>query len=116
MFVLLYQDHHFVETYREWLDYYWNSMDRNERIWLLSNRSPTERRLKNRVACRLIRALPLKYQFSSTVWVLGEYVVTIMTRQEPHYASQLQDSVFAANQRLTFQLLWQLVAKAELGF
>jgi sugar-specific transcriptional regulator TrmB len=104
-----YQDHHLVETYREWLDYYWASMDPKERIWLFSNRSETEKKLKGRIARRVIKVIPKKFQFSSTVWVLGEYVVTIMTRQKPHYAFQLQDAVFAANQRLMFQMLWGLM-------
>lgn len=103
-----YQDHHFVETYREWLDYYWASMHADEKIKLLSNRSATERNLKNRVQRREIRVLPKQSQFSNTIWILGDYVVTIMTRQKPHYAFLLHDAVFAANQRLLFQLLWNL--------
>lgn len=101
-----YQDHEFVETYREWLDYYWASMQPDEKIFLLSNHSTTEKRLKNQIARRVIKVVPKQYQYSSTVWVLGEYVITIMTRQKPHYAFQLQDTVFASNLRLTFQLLW----------
>ena len=104
-----YQDHEFVETYREWLDFYWSSMDKDEKIYLLSNRSETEKKLKNHVSRRIIKAIPKKFQFSSTVWVLGDFVITIMTRQKPHYAFILQDAVFAANQRLTFQLLWELL-------
>ena len=104
-----YQDHHFVETYRDWLDYYWASMGPKEKIRLLSNRSATERKLKDRVARRVIKVIPDRYQFSSTVWVVGDYVITIMTRQKPHYAFQLKDSVFAANHRLTFQMMWDLV-------
>ncbi len=104
-----YQDHHFVETYREWLDFYWASMEPAEKICLLSNRSATEKKLKNRVSRREIRVIPKEFQFSSTVWVVGDYVVSIMTRQQPHYAFQLQDAVFAANHRLMFQLLWHLL-------
>jgi sugar-specific transcriptional regulator TrmB len=101
-----YQDHHFVETYREWLDYYWNSMQQQEKICLFSNRSETEKKLRGKVARRSIKALPKKAEFSSTIWVLGDYVITIMTRQQPHYAFLLQDAVFAANQRQLFQMLW----------
>jgi sugar-specific transcriptional regulator TrmB len=101
-----YQDHEFVEIYRDWLDFYWPTMEEGERILLLSNQSTTERKLKNKVGSRTVKILPKKDQFSSTVWVLGDYVITIMTRQKPYYAFQLQDAVFAANQRLLFQLLW----------
>lgn len=104
-----YQDHHFVETYREWLDYYWSSMQPEEKICLLSNKSETENKLKSIVSRRTIKPVPKQYQVSSTVWTLGEYVITIMTRQKPHYAFQLQDAVFAANQRMTFQMLWNVL-------
>lgn len=104
-----YQDNHFVETYRDWLDYYWNSMHQKEKILLLSNKSDTEKKLKGEVARREIKVVPKSFEFSSTIWVLGEYVVTIMTRQKPHYAFQLKDTVFAANQRLMFQLFWKIL-------
>jgi sugar-specific transcriptional regulator TrmB len=104
-----YQDHHFVETYREWLDFYWATMQPDEKICLLSNKSETEKKLKSKVTRRSIKTVPKQFQVSSTVWTLGEYVITIMTRQKPHYAFQLQDSVFAANQRMTFQLLWSVL-------
>ena len=99
-----YQDHHFVENYRDWLDSYWVSMKEDEKICLFSNKSETEKKLKKKVAKRTIKTT--KREFSSTIWILGDYVVTIMTRQQPHYAFQLHDPVFAANQRLIFQMLW----------
>jgi hypothetical protein len=83
-------------------------MHENEKICLLSNKSPTEKKLKNKIAKREIRHVPKNFEFSSTIWVLGDYVITIMTRQKPHYAFVLKDSVFAANQRLIFQLLWEI--------
>lgn len=104
-----YQDHHFVEQYREWLDYYWASMHADERILLLSNKSTTEKQLKGKVAKRDVKVVPKSFEFSSTIWVLGEYVITIMTRQKPHYAFQLKDSVFAANQRILFQQFWSML-------
>lgn len=101
-----YQDVEFVEQYRVWLDHYWSGLKPAEKIWLFSNQSGTEEKLKGKVARRIIKQLPAGVEFSSTVWVLGEYVVTIMTRQKPHYAFMLKDAVFAANQRAVYQLLW----------
>lgn len=104
-----YQDHQFVEGYRKWLNHYWSRMVPGERILLLSNESATEKNLEGRIARRQIKMLPRESQFSSTVWVLGDYIVSIMTRQKPHYAFQLKDAVFASNQRKTFQLIWRLL-------
>ena len=101
-----YQDVEFVAQYRGWLDHYWKSLKQAEKIWLLSNQSGIEEKLKGKVARRIIKQLPAGVEFSSTIWVLGEYVVTIMNRQKPHYAFLLKDAVFAANQRAIFKLLW----------
>lgn len=102
-----YQDHYFVEHYKDWLECYWRVMRPQEQIKLLSNPSSVERKLKDKVARRTIRSTPKKAgEFSSTIWILGDYVVTIMTRQQPHYAMMLHDTVFAANQRILFQMLW----------
>jgi sugar-specific transcriptional regulator TrmB len=101
-----YQDHYFVQEYSGWLAEYWESMHAEEKIQLLSNRSDIERKLKNKVRGRTIKAAPKRCEFSSTIWILGDYVVTIMTRQQPHYAVMLKDSVFAANQRMLFRMLW----------
>ena len=94
-----YQDVHFVQNYRKWLDQYWSAMGPSEKIWLFSNQSETEKKLQGKISRRHIKELPEGTEFSSTIWVLGEYVVMIMTRQQPHYAFQMKDAVFAANQR-----------------
>ncbi len=104
-----YQDVEFVVQYREWLDHYWTLLKPAEKIWLLSNKSGVEDKLKGKVARRIIKQLPSGIEFSSTIWALGEYVVTIMTRQKPHYAFLLKDAVFAANQRAVFRMLWGFI-------
>ncbi len=104
-----YQDTDFVLNYRQWLDRYWSKMKPEEKVNLLSNRSEIENKLRGKISRRQIKKLPKGTEFSSTIWSLGEYVIMIMTRQQPHYAFQLKDAVFAANQRTTFQLLWKLI-------
>jgi sugar-specific transcriptional regulator TrmB len=101
-----YQDVEFVRDYKVWLDQYWDELDDKERINLFSNESEIERDLKGRINRREIRQLPTGTEFSSTIWVVGDYVVMLMTRQKPHYAIQIKDPILAANQRTVFQLLW----------
>ncbi len=101
-----YQDHGFVEQYFDWLNYYWELRTKDEQIKLFSNKSEIESKLKGQIRNRTIKIVPDKSQFSSTIWILGEYVITIMSRQKPHYAFVLKDTVFASNQRQMFQLLW----------
>lgn len=102
-----YQDDGFVPKYRAWLDMYWASRYPQEQVLLFSNRSPLEKQLAGAIPRRIIKLLPGEINISSTIWVLGDYVVSIMTRREPHYAFQLRDSVFAETQRQLFQLLWR---------
>ena len=101
-----YQDHNFVEQYREWLNYYWNQMLPTETVKLLTNKSSIEKELKGQVERRNVKIVKKEYEFSSTIWVLGEYIVSISTRQKPHYAFQIKDTAFSDNLRKLFQMYW----------
>lgn len=101
-----YQDPTFVESYLKWHHFMWQSMSGREKIRLFSNRANIEGELKHRIPNREVRALPASAHFSSSIWIYGEYIVMGMTRQEPHYAVQLKDPIFASNLRTFFELLW----------
>ncbi len=102
-----YQDHEFVMKYGDWIAHHAKLMKEDERVWLFSNRSEIEEKLEGKIARRQIKRVPEDREFSSTIWVLGDYVVTLMIRQQPHYAFVLHDALFARNQRILFQLMWQ---------
>ena len=102
-----YQDPTFVEHYRRWHDYLWRTMGPRERIRLFSNSSDFEQELVHKIARREVRGLPQGTQFKSSIWLYGDYIVMGSTRQEPHYAFQIKNQIFAANLRTIFQLLWQ---------
>lgn len=108
-----YQDHTFVEQYRTWLDWYWPNRGPEEKVQLISNRTPIERELKGKIKNREIIVGPKGFHFSSTIWVCGDYIILIMTRQEPHYAFQIKDTVFAANMREMFKMLWTFLLTAK---
>lgn len=102
-----YQDHTFVTDYRAWLDSVWSSMEVTERVYLVSNHVPLEKKLSGKVRGREIRVLSEKSEFSSTIWVLGSFIVMIYSREKPNYAFQIRDDVFSANLRSVFKVLWQ---------
>ncbi len=103
-----YQDHTFVQHYRNWLDYHWqNVRSETEIVQLISNDVDLEQELRGKIERREIRPIPGEYDFSSTIWVVGDYVVLIMSRNDPHYAFVLNDPVFGSNLRLLFKLLWE---------
>ena len=101
-----YQDPTFVESYLKWHHYMWQTMSGREHIRLFSNPANIEQELKHKIRSREVRALPAGARFSSSIWIYGEYIVMGMTRQEPHYAVQLKDPLFASNLRTFFELLW----------
>lgn len=105
-----FQDHSFVEEYSKWIKSAWKVLHVEARIAgrILSNSSSTERKLKGRIPGRDVRILPDHYQFSSTTWVMGDYVVIIMTRTEPFYVLQIREPVLAANLRAVFKILYEM--------
>ncbi len=108
-----YQDHTFVEEYIDWLEESWVTKSEDEYIKLISNYSKVESALSGKVKGRKIIPVSKEYNFSSSIWVCGDFIVLLMTRQEPHYAFQLHDPVFSANLRLVFQLLWGVLSKEQ---
>ena len=102
-----YQDPTFVESYIEWHHYMWETRDPREKICLFSNSGNVEKELRHKIGQREVRPLPEGTRFSSSIWIYGDYIVMGVTRQKPHYAVQMHDSVFAANLRTIFELLWK---------
>ena len=104
-----FQDHSFVPQYMPWLEHYWarNSLPTQKfSIRLYSNEADIEKTLK--IPGREIRPFSKKFTFESSLWVCGDYVIYIYTKQPPHYSFQLKDAAFASGIRMIFQLLWTL--------
>lgn len=102
-----YQDHTIVETYRKWHEYMWETRSPKEEIRLFTNPTDLEKELHVQIPRREIRALPEHVQFSSSIWIYGDYIVMAITRQKPQYAVQMKDSMLASNLRTIFRLLWR---------
>ncbi len=106
-----YQDHTFVEEYMPWLKHHWVRNKKFDlQVRLFSNESELEQGLRGKVALRTIRPFPLDFQFDSTIWICGDYIILLMTHEKPHYAFELKDARFAGSLRMIFGLLWSLKA------
>lgn len=105
-----FQDHSFVDEYSKWLKIAWRVLHVEAQIHgrILSNSSSSERQLKGRIPRREVRLLPGNYRFSSSIWVMGEYVIVIMTRTEPFYALQIREPELASNLRTVFNILYDM--------
>ncbi len=101
-----YQDHTFGIEYLAWLNLYWKQKDPQHKICLYSNAPGVKQQQKFKIPNREIRVLKEDFELQSTLWVSGEFLTMIMTRQRPFYAFQIRDRVFASNLRAFLKLLW----------
>jgi sugar-specific transcriptional regulator TrmB len=105
-----YQDHSFVEAYERWIHSTWKtSQSKNPKFSskVVSNESNIERALAQKYskAKRDVRALA-GMNFTSTLWVAGDYVVMIQTSAHPFYLFEIHDALLAANLREVCKKLW----------
>lgn len=102
-----FQDHHFVQHYETWIDWYWeHATPKINSLKLLSNQS-AEQLKKKKFPERHIRFWEYSQDFTATTWVNGDYLVMIRCDQRPHYLVEIHDAVLAHNMRQVFKGIWQ---------
>lgn len=103
-----FQDHSFAENFQKWIDWAWKKFQLD--VNLLSNRSEIEKRLRKEMSNkRIIKFWEKNINFSSSLWVMGDYIVMIITRQKPFYAVEIYDAVLAHNLREVFKQIWKSI-------
>ncbi len=103
-----FQDHAFVEIekYRKWILWYWNQSKEDMDLKLFTNQSEVEEEMKERNISRRKLKIWTGDNFTSTQWILGEYIVSIITREKLHYLVQIRDKVLADSMRNLAKNLW----------
>ncbi|MDQ5928187.1 MAG: HTH-type transcriptional regulator, sugar sensing transcriptional regulator [Patescibacteria group bacterium] len=108
-----FQDHTFVEHHEEWIRWFWESVDPDVRLRLLSNESDIEEKMKTvespGLDRREVRFWDRPEEFNATTWVVGEYIIMIYTREKPFYLIEIYNAVLADNMRSLFKGLWEEV-------
>lgn len=104
-----FQDHSFMENYIKWIDWSWKNTPKEIELKLLSNKSTIEDRLRGKYPRRQIKFWDKSSNFTATTWIVGDYIVMVMTNTKPFYLVQIHDAVMAHNQRGIFKNLWNLV-------
>ncbi len=105
-----FQDHTFVEhkDFGGWVEWYWNRAPKEYDLKLISNDSEIEEKMKSKdISRRVIRFWKKNFKFTGTYWILGEYVVFIMSKQRPYYLVETRDAVYAENMREVFKNIWE---------
>lgn len=103
-----FQDHTFVEKFEKWIDWSWDKAPQPIKLKLLTNESGIEEKMRSK---QYHERRNLKFwnnsEFTGTQWVVGSYVVMIVTKQRPYYLVEIHDSVMAHNMREVFKTIWQ---------
>jgi sugar-specific transcriptional regulator TrmB len=107
-----FQDHSFVEHYQKWVLWFWEQkeyLDSRVKTKILSNISPIEQKMEKKLpkSKRDIRFLG-GMNFTSSVWVTGDYLIMIITQQHPFYLVEIHDATLAHNMREVLKKLWSL--------
>jgi predicted transcriptional regulator len=104
-----FQDHTYIDYFMPYLDWYWKQAPEGIDLKLLTNRSSTEAALSGKHERRHVKFWGEATNFTSTTWVVGDYVVMVNTRQKPFYLVEIHDKLMAHDQREVFRNLWEMV-------
>ena len=107
-----FQDHTIVENFPKWIAATWQtreSKDKHYQGQVFTNDSNIEAQIKGKYPKdkRNVRFLAGQ-NFTATVWVCGDYLITIATGQHPFYAFEIHDLLLAQNMRGMFKKLWEM--------
>lgn len=109
-----FQDHTLVANYKSWIDDFWTKRPsaENIRLKMFSNPSEIEKRMvEKNIDRREINFWGAGKNFTSTFWVIGDYVIMIYTQNRPFYLIEIYNPVMAHNLREVFKNLWEEIKK-----
>src|SRR3989344_3940041 len=103
-----FQDHTFVEKFEKWIDWSWDKATQPIKLKLLTNASDIEEKMKGKKYSekRILKFLN-NNEFTGTQWIVGSYIVLVVTKQHPYYLVEIHDSVMAHNMREVFKNIWK---------
>lgn len=104
-----YQDGTLVDYFEDQLHWYWKHTSEEISVYLLTNLSQGERRMSGKYERRNMKYWGEATNFLSSIWIAGDYVLMINTRQKPFYAIEIHSKLLAHDQREVFRNLWELV-------
>jgi DNA-binding MarR family transcriptional regulator len=103
-----FQDPTLLEHYGEWIKWYWEQANPTAiSLKLFTNNTKAEQQTAAQGYSRRQIKLWDQSRFTGTQWIVGDYIVNIITIQEPHYLVEIKDSVMAENLREMFKSMWK---------
>ncbi len=101
-----FQDHTLIEYAENWLAWLWKQNHFGAIVKLISNVSVIEKKLSGIHTRRHIKFWNKARDFNATLWVMGDYVVMINSREHQFYLVERQDKMLAHNMREIFKNIW----------
>lgn len=104
-----FQDPSLLHFYGEWIHWYWKQPGSAKMLGkLLTHQSKFEDEIsEKKYANRHIKFWEPGKEFSATTWVIGDYLVMVMTAHHPHYLVEIHDVLLAHNMRTMFKGIWE---------
>jgi len=100
-----YRDNTFLERFHDWIDWYWSRADKKIKMKMLSNKSILEEKYKGKFEGRNIKYSE-NLEFTSGLWISGDYVSMVQTRKSPMYLLDIRDKELAKNLRELFKKMY----------
>lgn len=102
-----FQDHTFVEHFEDWIVWFWKNAPKEIDLKLFSNESSIESQMKRKhITPRQIRFWKESSELTGTQWIVGSYIILVVTKERPFYLVEIHDAVMAHNMREVFKTLW----------
>jgi sugar-specific transcriptional regulator TrmB len=109
-----FQEPDFIKRFPGWLDWYWKDAPKEIKLKILTNNSEMEKDLEAKQHSRRdVYFWKDSVQFTSTSWVLGDYVVMLELSEGADYLIEIHDAVFAENQRNLLNAIIEDIEKSE---
>ncbi len=105
-----FQDYRLIGHYFEWIKDWWtfpSSKSINPRLF--TNESQSESWMAAEGHERRRMKFWQSEEFTGTLWVVGDYVVSVVTAEHPFYMVETYDPVLARNLREVFKQMWKTV-------
>lgn len=105
-----FQDATLLKCYGKWIRDFWPKYSSDKlTVRLLTNESKFEEEMRAAKPANRITKFWGEDSFSATTWVVGDYLVLIVTNQKPHYLVQIHDAKLCENMRGLFRGIWKTI-------
>ena len=104
-----FQDTNFVEDkkYQEWILWYWKRAPRGIDLKLLTNDKKVEEEMQQfKLKKRKVRFWQGDSSITGNQWILGDYIVSVVTNVKSPYLIQTHDPIMAHNLRELYRHIW----------